>query len=82
MNHSMISDQISRMDKLDASYRSEYEAALKYTSATALVGEISLKKTQEGRILLIACTAGSDTVCSVSFEYEFFTYGTCRQVQH
>ncbi|KAF8552908.1 cytochrome P450 [Imleria badia] len=35
-NASMVSDHITEMDKSDGSYRSEYETALKHTSATAL----------------------------------------------
>ncbi|KAF8555766.1 cytochrome P450 [Imleria badia] len=37
MNASMVSDHITRMDKFDASYRSEYETALKHTSVAVLV---------------------------------------------
>ncbi|KAF8555769.1 cytochrome P450 [Imleria badia] len=36
VNDSMVSDHIARMDKFDASYRSEYETALKHTSVAVL----------------------------------------------
>ena len=72
----MVSNQINRMAKFDASHRSEYEAALKYTSATAIVGKILLIQTDKGRISLIVCTAGADTVCGRSLKHEFITYGT------
>ena len=34
----MVSDHITRMEKFDDSYRSEYEKALKQTSSTAFLG--------------------------------------------
>ncbi|KAI9457408.1 cytochrome P450, partial [Boletus coccyginus] len=37
-NVSMVSDHITRMEKTDGSYRSEYETALKHASATTLHG--------------------------------------------
>ncbi|KAF8553813.1 cytochrome P450 [Imleria badia] len=36
INASLVSDHITRMETFDGSYRSEYETALKHTSATAL----------------------------------------------
>ena len=82
MNASMVSDQITRMGKFDASYRSEYETALKNTSMTAVTGEISLMQTDGDRILLIVYIAGAFTVCTGSLEYELITHDTFRQVQH
>lgn len=35
----MVADHITRMEKLDSSYRPVYETALKYASATAFLGE-------------------------------------------
>ena len=42
MNGSMVSDHITRMEKSDSSYCSEYDTALKDAAATALIGKISL----------------------------------------
>ena len=38
----MVFDHIARMEQFDASHRAEYEAALKHTAITALLGKISL----------------------------------------
>lgn len=38
-NATMVSDQITRMKKLDYSHRSVYETALKHASATAFIGK-------------------------------------------
>ena len=38
VNPSMVSDHITRMEKFDNPYRSEYEKALKQTSSTAFMG--------------------------------------------
>lgn len=40
INDGMVSDHITRMEKLDPSYRTEYELALKHASVTAFIGEI------------------------------------------
>jgi len=37
-NTAMVADHLTRMEKLDDSYRSVYESALKYASATAFLG--------------------------------------------
>lgn len=63
----MVLDNLTQMDKSDASYGPEYETALKYAAATTLNGEVlTLKRTNEGRILLIIYTASADTVCTGS----------------
>ena len=40
MNAAMVSDHITRMEKLDDLCRSNYEAALKHASATAFLGKV------------------------------------------
>ena len=40
----MVSDHITRMEKLDQPRRAEYEMALKHASMTAFIGEISLTR--------------------------------------
>ena len=38
----MVSDHITRMEKFDDPYRSEYEKALKQTSSTAFLGRLQV----------------------------------------
>ena len=49
----MVSEHISQMDEFDASYRSEYEKALKQTSATAVTCKIL--SIQTDKLNLINC---------------------------
>ena len=46
----MVSEHISRMDNFDAPYRSEYEMALKQTSATAVTSKIFLMQTDKSTL--------------------------------
>lgn len=63
----MVADHIMRMEKLDHSYRAEYERALKHVSVTAFFGEILLTRittveSYRGRLAstetVRACAAG------------------------
>ena len=55
MNASMVSDHIVETEKLNGLHRSEYEKALKYTSASSLISKTSLTRRNEFRILSVLC---------------------------
>jgi len=82
MNISMVSDHITRMEKTEGSYRSEYETALKHASATTLSGKSSLTRISKGWVLLIVYTGAADTVCTGLLKYGYGTYKTHRRVRH
>ena len=46
----MVFNHITRMQKFDASYPTEYETALKHASITAFIGKIILTRVTDGRI--------------------------------
>lgn len=80
----MIPDHIIRMEEFSDSYRSEYEKALKYASATAFIGE-GLRT----RIMIISswflsfiCTGSAETVCMGSTNGGRIAYTIYRQAQH